>query len=276
MMDSQSQVSQGGENISQADVENNASADMPWYSSLPEVYQMNPNINKYATLDEMVKGHDSLVKMVGRDKIAIPKTDEEWKEVYGKLGRPEKPEDYKFDDLEVNLDPNMYPLANQEEDLKWYSQLAHEVGLSNAQANKLYKEYISRQGGLHNIANTTIENEMYNAKTTLQSKWGKDYDGNVNLASRTMTKLFGDSVAKTIMASGLGRNVAFIEKMYDLGLKTHEELGIDKTGHSVKTAADHRQELAEIQRHPAYFDKRHPDHQTYVDRAIAINTMLSS
>ena len=60
-------------------------------------------------MDDFVKSYLSAQKLVGANKVAIPNkmaTDEDWDEVYKKLGRPDKPDDYKysFKDDEINQD----------------------------------------------------------------------------------------------------------------------------------------------------------------------------
>ena len=59
-------------------------------------------------------------------------TDEDWEEVYSKLGRPAKPEDYKysFSEEEINQDQ-----------LKNFNETAHRIGLLPKQAERIIKFY---------------------------------------------------------------------------------------------------------------------------------------
>ena len=52
---------------------------------------------------EMAQGYRNLEKLVGGEKVPLPKGDtdnEGWERVYKALGRPAKPEDYQLPDLE--------------------------------------------------------------------------------------------------------------------------------------------------------------------------------
>ena len=75
---------------------------------IPEKYKDEKAI-EFTSMDDFVKSYLSAQRLVGANKVAIPNkmaTDEDWEEVYSKLGRPAKPEDYKysFSEEEINQD----------------------------------------------------------------------------------------------------------------------------------------------------------------------------
>ena len=60
-------------------------------SSLPEELQKEPSLQNFTNVGDMAKTLVHSQKMVGADKIAIPSkhaTEEDWKQVYTKLGLP--------------------------------------------------------------------------------------------------------------------------------------------------------------------------------------------
>ena len=70
---------------------------------------------------EMALGYRNLEKLVGGEKVPLPKGDtdnEGWERVYKALGRPAKPEDYQLPDLES-------------------AQAYHKLGLTGRQATGL-------------------------------------------------------------------------------------------------------------------------------------------
>ena len=76
---------------------------------IPEEYKEEKALQNFSTMDDFVKSYLSAQKLVGANKVAIPNkmaTDEDWDEVYKKLGRPATPEDYKysFGEDEINQD----------------------------------------------------------------------------------------------------------------------------------------------------------------------------
>jgi len=70
-----------------------------WRANLPEDMRKEASLESFKDETEMVempinvaKSFISTKKMVGADTLKIPKTDEEWSDVYTKLGRPETQE----------------------------------------------------------------------------------------------------------------------------------------------------------------------------------------
>ena len=90
---------------------------------IPEKYKEEKALQNFTSIDDFVKSYLSAQRLVGANKVAIPNkmaTDEDWEEVYSKLGRPAKPEDYKysFSEEEINQDQ-----------LKNFNETAHRIGL---------------------------------------------------------------------------------------------------------------------------------------------------
>ena len=71
-----------------------------WKDSISEEYRADPNIEKFTEIDALAKSYINATKMIGQDKIAIPNnnsTEDQWDEVYAKLGRPESADKYALD-----------------------------------------------------------------------------------------------------------------------------------------------------------------------------------
>ena len=102
---------------------------------IPEKYKEEKALSNFVSMDDFVKSYLSAQRLVGANKVAIPNkmaTDEDWEEVYSKLGRPAKPEDYKysFSEEEINQDQ-----------LKNFNETAHRIGLLPKQAERIIKFY---------------------------------------------------------------------------------------------------------------------------------------
>src|SRR5210317_1189976 len=101
-----------------------------WKEAISEEFRSDPNISKFTEIDALAKSYINATKMIGQDKVAVPNensTDDQWNEVYGKLGRPESPDKYK---LEVQSET--VPL--DENTVKQFAENAHQLGLNNKQA----------------------------------------------------------------------------------------------------------------------------------------------
>ena len=73
-------------------------------------------MQNFSTMNDFVKSYLSAQKLVGSNKVAIPNkmaTDEDWEEVYSKLGRPAKPEDYKYSFSEEEINPEQLKSFNE-------------------------------------------------------------------------------------------------------------------------------------------------------------------
>ena len=83
-----------------------------WMESLPEDLRGDETLKSIPDLSAMAKMLVSGQKMIGADKIIIPgneSTDEDWGEVFKKLGRPETGEGYELakpEDIPEGMDWN--------------------------------------------------------------------------------------------------------------------------------------------------------------------------
>ena len=58
-------------------------------------------------MEDLLKSYKHAQKLVGADKIPVPNkhaTEEDWNEVFKRLGAPDKPEDYKYNIKDQELD----------------------------------------------------------------------------------------------------------------------------------------------------------------------------
>lgn len=244
-----------------------------WYESLPEGLKDNPNIIKYKSIDDLAQGHVNAVQLIGRDKIPLPKTDAEFRDAYAKLGMPETADKYELPDIE-GLESNLYSRERIDADKTWWKEQAHAIGLSNKQAATAYQAFLGRESASMAEQAKAIEFETNKAEVALREAWGEAYDQNITIANRAMSKLFGDGATEAIIASGLGRNPSFISGLHKFGLSVLEDLGIDKRGAGVMTPNQLAEDMAQLQAHPAYFDKTHPEHDSIVARVYSIAQRL--
>jgi hypothetical protein len=70
-----------------------------WKEAISEEFRNDPNIEKFTEIDALAKSYINATQMIGKDKVAVPNknsTDDQWNEVYDKLGRPESADKYSF------------------------------------------------------------------------------------------------------------------------------------------------------------------------------------
>ena len=175
------------EQVADAPVVETGEAPSDWKASLPEDIQNNSLIHNIDSVEGLAKTAIHAQSMVGAEKIAIPgnwANDDDWNGVYTKLGRPEESNGY---DLK-----NPEGVDNVDKDVKgWYQELAHDAGLNNRQAQKIYDAYLAKSAEMapENTELSEEQREIQKGETelTLKKEWGKAFDDKLD-AAKSKTK----------------------------------------------------------------------------------------
>jgi hypothetical protein len=196
--------------------------------TIPEDIRKDPNISKYKTLEELAKGHLETIKLIGKKGVIIPgegATQEEIDKFQIALGRPVKPEEYKFTPVE-NLHPDIKITPESE---NAYKGIAHKIGLSQAQADNLNKWFLETVSAGLTVQANLEETAMKEAETKLRQEWGANFDTNLALAKRLVDKFGGKE--GTDAFGDLGNNPAVLKILASIGKKLSED-SIEHTGFS--------------------------------------------
>ena len=240
---------------------------------IPEDYKDEKSLQNFSTMDDFVKSYLSAQKLVGANKVAIPNkmaTDEDWEEVYSKLGRPAKPEDYKysFSEEEINQDQ-----------LKNFNETAHRIGLLPKQAERIIKFY--------NEMNTQAEvdnQKMFEVKQTeamadLKKEFGPTYTKRLDQAKKLATETLGNEMLNnTVLKDGtrLGDSVEVIKAFSMLADKLSEDELVKGDGVDYQTASEIEKEISELTEDGSpYWNKTHPNHAKTVDRVFKLREQLN-
>ena len=240
---------------------------------IPEKYKDEKALSNFTSMDDFVKSYLSAQRLVGANKVAIPNkmaTDDDWEEVYSKLGRPAKPEDYKysFSEEEINQDQ-----------LKNFNETAHRIGLLPKQAERIIKFY--------NEMNTQAEvdnQKMFEVKQTeamadLKKEFGPTYTKRLDQAKKLAVETLGnDMLNNTILKDGsrLGDSVEVIKAFSMLADKLSEDEIIKGEGTGYQTASEIEKEISELTEDGSpYWQKTHPNHAKTVDRVFKLREQLN-
>src|SRR6056300_2091733 len=137
-----------------------------WKDSISEEFRQDPNIAKFTEIDALAKSYINATRMIGQDKVAVPNnnsTDDQWNEVYDKLGRPESADKYK---LEVQSETA--PL--DEGAIKSFAENAHKLGLNNRQAQGILEYYKESMEGSAHQAKIDTETSQAQAEQELRKE----------------------------------------------------------------------------------------------------------
>jgi hypothetical protein len=247
-----------------------------WKSSISEEYRTNPNIEKFTEIDALAKSYINAVSMIGTDKIPLPgktATDEQWNEVYNKLGRPESADKYQ---LQLKTDAAQI----DESAIKGFAENAHKLGLNNKQAQGILEFYKSTIEQSAKDMNVTMESAQANAANELRKEWGRSYDENLQRASSIAKTYLEPELLDTPLRDGsrLGDNPKIIKAFANIAKVMSEDkiLGAEST--SINQPRDLEKEISDLttDRNGAYWNKTHPNHMKVVNQVLALRELLHS
>ena len=240
---------------------------------IPENFREEKALDNFNNMEDFVKSYLHAQKLVGADKIPVPNkhaTEEDWNEVFKRLGAPSDPNDYKYDFKDQEMDQGK---------IQEFNKTAHRLGLLPKQAQGLIKFYNEM-----NINNEASQEEaaaqaQMNVEAELKKEFGPQYNKRLDQAKRLAVNSLGeDFLENTYLKDGsrLGDNLNVIKAFSDLADKLSEDPIIQGDGTSYMTAKDIEKEINELtQEGSAYWDKNHINHQKAVDEVLKLREMLN-
>ena len=241
-----------------------------WKEGLPDEIKNAPSLQSIKDIQSLAKGFVHSQRMVGADKVALLgkyATDDEYNEFYKKIGRPDEPNQYNYEIDEGTQVPD--------ETVTGMSQVFHEAGLTNKQANMLMNKWIeSGMGGnpaLQSVDEKQIQQHRQETIDNLQKEWGNGYDDNLAIANSVMVEFGNIDLRESKLANGtsVGDHPEIIKMLANVGAFIRDKVSEDKLegtkmagGMSVDQA---KAKLSELKRPDSpIWDGKHPEHDWYV------------
>jgi hypothetical protein len=150
-------------------------------------------------LAALAKAHRSLESHLGAPAdrlLRLPRDEKDaegWNKVLTALGRPEKADGY--DDLPA-------PDAGAEDLRDWFKGVAHEAGLTKAQARKLAEKFVGFAKEHTEKAAQGKSGDLELAARRIREKWGNEHDANMGHAERAVKRLGWSDEALTELRDG--------------------------------------------------------------------------
>lgn len=225
--------------------------------------------------NDLIKSYTNLENMLNaNDRLFLPADDNDekgWNEVYTKMGRPARPEDYKFEDMAEGHKRN-------EDVSKWFKDMAFKNGLSQKQAASLEKNWNVFAEEMNAKLEETQTQAVANDMAQMKAKWGAKYDDNLALAKSAAAKLGGQNIADAIDALSDKAGFAQVMEMFhNIGVRMGEANFVsgDTKGQNTGTPMNKQAMLKEIQdtmADPDYLngDKNPARHRQLVDRVTRL------
>src|SRR6056300_1309240 len=245
-----------------------------WKDTISEEFRNDPNISKFTELDALAKSYINATRMIGQDKVAIPNensTDDQWQEVYGKLGRPESPDKYK---LEVQSETA--PLDDTA--IKQFAENAHQLGLNNKQAQGILEFYKNSMEGSIQQAKVDTETAQANAEQELRKEWGRSYDENIKRAGAIAKANMSEDILNMELKDGtrIGDHPSVIKGFANIANLMSEDKLVSTESENVSQGIDYDSEISKIvnDRDGPYWNKAHPEHDKIVQKVFNLRTMM--
>jgi len=247
-----------------------------WKESISEEFRNDPNISKFTEIDALAKSYINATKMIGQDKVVIPNqnsTEDQWNEVYGKLGRPETSDKYQlnFKSDVVSIDENA---------IKTFAETSHKLGLNNKQAQGILEFYKSNMEGSAQQSKIDTETAQAQAEQQLRQEWGRDFDGKVKQAGALAKANLGVDVLDMQLKDGtrLGDHPEVIKGFAKIAAMLSEDKVVTTESENVDTVQNIEDEISSIinDRNNPYWNKGHPEHDKMVQQVYTLREMLNA
>lgn len=255
-----------------ADVQESAPAS-DWKSTIPEEIRGHASLEHINDIGALAKSYVHAQQMVGADKVALPgksATEDEWGEVYKKLGRPESPDGYQF---ELNNVPEGAEL--DEGMVEWFKETAHKAGMNPRQAQAMLDAYNEMTFSQYESTGVEAQARVEQVEAELRKEYGQAFDDKIALANGVLAEFGNPEITEVQLADGtmLGDHPDIIRMLSNMGTYLREKVGED-TLEGVRTSGgvtpnDAQTKVKELtQANSPYWDSRHPEHQWYVNEAM--------
>mgnify|MGYP003115320463 FL=1 len=245
-----------------------------WKEAISEEFRNDPNISKFTEIDALAKSYINATRMIGQDKVAVPNensTDDQWNEVYTKLGRPESADKYKLD-----INSEVAPI--DEGAIKTFAETSHKLGLNNKQAQGILEYYKSMMEGSAQQSKIDTETAQAQAEQQLRQEWGKTFDENVKKAGSIAKANLGVDVLDMQLKDGtrLGDHPEVIKGFAKIADMMSEDKIVSTESENVDQGKDLEQEISRIMndRTGPYWNKGHPEHDKIVQQVYTLRSMI--
>ena len=227
-------------------------------SSMPVGLKDEPSLQTFDSVDKLAKSYVNAVKKIGgnpENLVSLPQEGESWDEIYSKLGKPDRADDYDFgEDDEGVMDD--------------FKNFAHQNNLTQNQADNLLDLFSEIQQDEAQNEQKAMDDLKVETTMGLQKEWGKNYDGNLDYARRAYAQFGTPELTEIMDGSGFGNHPEVIKAFSRVGQLLGEEAlavgtGLGRNQMSPQAAQEEIQALySDKEFSKAYRDNRDPSHQT--------------
>ena len=246
-----------------------------WKEAISEEFRNDPNIEKFTEIDALAKSYINATQMIGKDKVAVPNknsTDDQWNEVYDKLGRPESADKYS-----LNAKSEVVPI--DESAIKQFAENAHQLGLNNKQAQGILEFYKNNMEGMAHQAKVDTETAQAQSTQQLRQEWGREFDTNIKKAGALAKANMNPEILDMQLKDGmrLGDHPEIIKGFAKIAGMMSEDKIVSTESENVSSNTDVETEISDIMNNKdgPYWNRSHPDHDKVVQQVYTLREMIT-
>tara|TARA_B100000927_G_scaffold249363_1_gene213370 strand:- start:2117 stop:2977 length:861 start_codon:yes stop_codon:yes gene_type:complete len=242
-----------------AEVASGSGSRSEFLQQLPEEIRDHPSLQSINDVGNLGLSYVNAQRLIGADKIPLPKnpTEDDLINIYSKLGRPDEPSGYA-----IQADGQILT----EGDVNTYTDIAHKLGLSKAQANGILDYYRSSIQQTTEAMSKDSEQQRQQIEQSLKAEWGADYDAKVTQANRAVSDIAGEDLLQMVLQDGtkVGNHPAFIKAFANFAdfknSVTKEDTISENSVNYRMSPADAKAKIDTIMndRSHAYWDRKNP------------------
>ncbi len=246
-------------------------AVVTWRDDLPEDIRGHQSLETFTDVGALAKSYVHAQSMIGADKVPVPgkwADENDWNEVYDRLGRPKESAGYELDFSEVPEGTGV-----NDDFVAWFRDAAHGVGLNNNQAQQLSQAYVEFAANMMDGSTVDVEGAKVQTVTELKKEFGNAYEERLGRGNNFLTEFGEDGLTDLVLEGGipLRDHPSFVKTLINAASWIHDNVSEDKVigdrDSNAMTPAEAQSEINELQRPDSpYWDRSHPQHSDYVQK----------
>lgn len=245
-----------------------------WREAIPKEFSTDASMASIKDLGGLAKSYINAQKLIGSDKVPIPKdgaSDEEWSAFFAKVGRPESPDKYEFHPLGES--PEGFSMDPEFE--KAFRTEAHKLGLNKKQAAAMWGSLQARAAQQFKGAIESRQAALTKEGEALKTEWGQAYPEKLKIAQKAVDAIERAGVKGLnawLKKTGAGSEPIVMRLFALVGEQAGEEKlgpGSRRDAMTPREAEAMANRIMEEKTHPdyeAYWKKKHPRHNEVVQK----------
>lgn len=247
-----------------------------WKSQLAPDYAGSPTMTKFEDtkegFNEAVKSHLLLEKLLGYEKVPIPKGKDDsaaWALFSKAMGIPDKADGYALPDVEI---PES--MKGMTFDKKKFAEIVHANKLTPEAAKGLWAAYTDLQKQSYAGAVKAQQDKMTGNINQLRGEWGDAYQSKIELGQMVINKFSENQETNDYITATLTKDPAGIRFLAKIGDQFAEnKIGEFKYQRHSLTPEEAANEIAILKRSPEYLSDDEKIRNLAIDR---MNTLIGA